>query len=139
MANKVLTANEAGAYLSDLLPVRTAAQWTNWLGHNRSGARNHGATIPYTQFCGRGTVTYNTDDLDTGAIALMDADAIGKAGGVAVPKIRTKREKKPVVPEVAPAPADLRPGLEAALKIIRSLPEGVSAEHAVMIMLSASA
>lgn len=122
---KSMTTDEAGDFLHTLLPLRTAVQWTNWLGNNRDETRDAEYRVPFNRI-GR-TVTYDGDDLMHAATFLSENST------------RVRRRSTKPTETVAAAPVQsLRPGLEMALKIVRDMPPGVSAEQAIMIMLSAS-
>lgn len=146
---KAMTPAEAGEFMNTLLPERTAQQWLNWLGNNRDPEREAVVRVPYGRM-GRSRIVYNGDDLMEAATVLavksnVCRNRVGSTGALVPPAEKILPALKadeptpaPVVEPITLTPVpDLRPGLELALKVIRGLPKGASAEHAIMVLLSA--
>jgi hypothetical protein len=120
---KSMTTDEAGEFLHTLLPLRTAAQLTNWLGNNRDETRDAEYRVSFNRI-GR-TVTYDGDDLMHAATFLSENST----------RVR-RRSTKPTETPTSSLAQSPRPGLEMALKIVRDLPPGITAEQALMIALN---
>lgn len=151
---KAMNPKEAGEFMHVLLPERTPQQWLNWLGNNRDEEREAVVRIPYS-VKGRSRIIYDGDELIKAATVLavksnLFRNRVGSTGVLVAPaeKIMTSPAfVEDAVPVIAPAsepeapviaaPAQSpRPGLEMALKIVRDLPPGITAEQALLIALN---
>lgn len=125
MSDKLLSTQEAAELMHKALPQRQASQWASWLANNRDSSTDHAHRVPHQRF-GRG-VAYKEDDVEFAALFLLENPT-----NIPTDRIGARKTQEVETP-VAQNP---RPGLEMALKIVRNLPEGITAEQALLIALN---